>query len=112
MQDIGRSLSWGALGAFLRRLDLDSETARELEPDLSPWAGQLKTNVILADIYDVLATINSNIVAIASGKKAKSPKKYPRPGDKQEKRIGKNALPIEEIHGWFDDKRKKRKKER
>lgn len=109
LDDIGRTLPWSALGAFLHKLDLNSETARELDPDLASWGGTVKTNAILADIYDLLATINSNIVALASGKKASKPKTYKRPGDKNAKRIGKKALPPNELREWFEKKRRERK---
>ena len=110
LDDIGRSLSWGALGAFLRRLDLTSETARELEPDLSVWAGTLKTNIILADIYDMLAMLNANLCAIGTGKRAQKPKGYSRPGDRNNQKIGsKNALPPDQLEAWFEKKRKEYK---
>ena len=89
----------------MRKIDIDSETARELDPELSRWAGQLKTNMILADIFDMLAMINSNIVAMGSRKKATKPKSYPRYGDKDKKKIGKGALPPDELKEWFAKKR-------
>lgn len=110
LDDIGRTLSWSALGAFLRHPEIESELARELEPELSSWSGTLKTNVILADIYDMLAMINANICAMGTGKRAKQPKAYTRPGDKSKKKIGKNALPPDELRAWFEKKRKERDK--
>lgn len=94
----------------MRHLDPDSETALELEPDLVKWAGRMKTNALLADIYDMLAMINANICAMGSGKKAKKPKAYPRPNDSEKKSIGKKGLPPEELRAWFDKKRKERQK--
>ena len=94
----------------MRHLDIDSETARELDPELTAWGSAIKTNAILADIFDVLSMINANLVALGSGKKAKTPKKYSRPGDKDKKSIGKNALPPNELRAWFDKKRKEYKK--
>ena len=109
LEDIGRTLSWSALGAFLHSIEIDSELAREMDPDLSRWSGSLKTNAILADIYDILAMINANICAMGSGKRATKPKPYPRPSDKDTKKIGKNAMPAEQLRAWFDQKREKRK---
>ena len=83
--------------------------ARELDPDLSAWGSTIKTNAILADIYDVLALINANMVAMGSGKRAKKPKPYKRPGDNDSKKIGKNALPPDQLKEWFDKKRKAHK---
>ena len=81
---------------------------KELNPDLSTWSSTVKTNAILADIYDVLATINANLMAIGSGKAAKRPKPYPRPNQKNdnEQHFGKGALPPDELHRWIEEKRK------
>ena len=70
----------------------------------------MKTNFLLADIFDMLATINSNLVASASGKPAKTPKKCPRPGRKKEKsenesHFGSGALPPDELERWMEEKR-------
>lgn len=70
----------------------------------------MKTNALLADIYDMLAMINANICAMGSGTKAKKPKAYPRPNDSEKKSIGKKGLPPEELRAWFDKKRKERQK--
>ena len=82
----------------------------ELDPELAKWAGPLKTNAILADIYDILSMINANICAMGSGKKAKKPKPYNRPGDRDKKAIGKGALPPDELRAFFEKKRKQRQK--
>ena len=70
----------------------------------------MKTNFLLADIFDMLATINSNLVASASGKPAQKPKKYPRPGRKKDKadnetHFGSGALPPDELERWMEEKR-------
>ena len=110
LQDIGPRLSWGAFRSFLQQLDLDSATARSLNPDMSKWAGRLKTNEILADIFDVLSMINANLVAIGQRKRAKTPDRYPRPGVEQPGRqqIGKGPLPPDELRAWFEKKRRER----
>lgn len=109
LDDIGRTLSWSALGSFLHNIDINGEIARELDPDLASWSTTIKTNAILADIYDILATINANVCALGTGKKAKQPKPYKRPGDKDAKRIGKKALPPDQLKAWLEGKRKQRK---
>ena len=107
LDDVGSGLSWAALGAFIRNLGPESATARELDPEMSVWSSRAKTNAILADIFDMLAQINSNLVAIGSHKVSKKPKAYPRPGDnKREKKIGRNALPVNELDSWLARKRK------
>lgn len=103
LEDIGHSLSWGALGAFLHKLDISSETAKELDPDLAVWCSLAKTNALLADLYDLMAQINANLCAIGSGDRASRPKKYPRPGNrnKDAKHIGNAAKSPEELRKFF-----------
>lgn len=81
---------------------------RELEPEYHLWDTRAKTNAILADIYDILAMINVNLVSVGSGKKAKRPKPYPRPGVENEakKKFGSGALPVRELEEWINNKRR------
>lgn len=63
----------------------------------------MKTNGILADIYDLLQVVNANLV-VANGGKKKNIKPYPRPGrdeDKNNKRIGKDAVPVDDLREWI-----------
>ena len=105
--DIGGSLSWGAFDSFLRRLPYDSAVYKELHPEIGDWSSNLRTNVLLADIYDCLCQINVNMIGGFGRKKATKIKKYPRPWSKKNgKSIGKNALPKKELHEWINKKRK------
>lgn len=110
LDDIGGRLSWSALGAFLRRPDLTGEIAKDIDPELSLWSTQAKTNIILADIFDMLAMLNANLCAMGTGKRAQKPKSYPRPNDKDKQRIGKKALPMVELEKWFAQKRADKKR--
>ena len=109
LRDVGRTLSWDALASFLLYEDVDSALHRELGTKQAVWAQTLKTNGILADIYDMLAQINSNLVAIGSQQPAKEPKRYPRPDmddkSENERHIGKGALPKAELRKWIEKKR-------
>lgn len=107
LDDVGGALSWSALGAFLQRVDPGSALAHELEPELSAWATSFKTNAILADIYDMLAQINANLVSGFSRRRSQKPKRYPRPGDDDKRKLGKNAVSIEELDKWFKKKQAK-----
>jgi hypothetical protein len=110
LDDIGGALSWGALDSFIRNLSLNSATMRELNPELARWDTQLQTNAILADIYDMLAALNYNVLCMASKQKPQQPKPYPRPNQKEDdnrKKIGKGALPVAELSEWFEQRRKK-----
>ena len=110
IDDIGRTISWDALDSFFKHIEPDSALIRELYPDEAEWAGVTKTNMILADLYDLVAQVNANIVALGSGKAAKKIKPYPRPWKKpfeEEKHFGKGGLPPNELREWFEAKRKK-----
>ena len=104
--DIGGSLSWGAFGSFVKHLSVDSALFRELHPEVEDWGTRLRTNIILADIYDCLAQLNSNIIAGFSHKKSKKPEKYTRPWAKKKfKKIG-TAVRRKELHDWMEMKRR------
>lgn len=109
IDDIGRSLSWDALDSFLSNIGLDSALGRELHPEEAEWCTTTKANKMLAEVIDLLAQINANLVAIGDKKPAKKPKPYPRPWKKgpsaEEKHIGSGALPPDKLRQWFEGKR-------
>ena len=108
LDDVGSALSWSALGAFLHRVDPDGAIAHEIEPEIAAFSSRFKTNAILADIYDLLAQINANLVAGFSRKLTSKPRRYPRPGDESKRRIGKDSMTISELDSWFAKKKKQR----
>lgn len=111
MDDIGSGLPWGSLPSFLENIGLDSALALETHPQEASWASTLRTNVILADIYDAIAQLNANLVAIGSGKRAEKAKPYPRPfkrKDKNRKHIGGEPMPANELEKWFEERREKK----
>lgn len=104
MDDVGGALSWSALNSFIRNLDSGSATARDLGKSTG-WENTLTTNQILADIYDLL-----QVIAIMLSHKKKSIKPYPRPGrDKDNRKIGKGAMPKSDLEKWFKEKRNGRR---
>lgn len=104
LDDVGGELSWFALDSFIRNLDSGSALARDLGKSTG-WENTLQTNILLADIYDLLQVINVNICGLG-GKKKKKIKPYPRPNGKgNDKKIGKGALPLNELEKWFEEKR-------
>lgn len=107
LKDVGHSLSWGALLSFIQNLGPGTATARELNPELDLWGSRLKTNMILADIFDMLAMINANLIAVGSRKASKKPKPYPRPKKDNGNRYGKDAIKVEDLRKLFAGKRKK-----
>jgi len=79
-----------------------------MHPEFSAWATRVKTNGILADIYDVLSDIRYALITIGGGKPTK-PNPYPRPNAKEPdnvQRFGKGGLPPDELRAWFEKKRK------
>lgn len=112
LRDVGDTLSWDALTSLIFHSAEDSALARETEEEYSLWATRTKTNGILADIYDMLAQINANLIAIGSKNRVKPPSPYPRPGMEERRgdtqKIGKGALPKGEFRKWLEQKRKER----
>lgn len=108
LDDIGDALSWGAFSSFVRCLDLDSALGRETRKNEAAWASRIKTNAILADIFDAISQLNANIIALSTGKASKKITPYPRPFDtkkKDSKHYGSGALPSEDLKSWFEKKR-------
>ncbi len=67
------------------------------------WDSTLKTNIILADIFDVL-----NSIAHGLGGSKHKVKPYPRPFEdkKEDKKIGKGAVAsVDELREFFEVKR-------
>lgn len=103
MTRTGRTLSeyinMGAAGmvallSFINYLPMDSQLRQAMDPqdEVGEWSTVKKTNIILADIFDVFVSANT--------KKGHKAKQYPRP--KQKKRIGSGAIPISEFWDWWN----------
>ena len=101
LDDVGGALSWSSLNSFIKNLGSDSALARDLGKS-SGWENTKKTNEILADIFDMLQVINVNIKQLAGDKHRKF-KPYPRPGrdDDNKRKLGKGAMPLNELREWF-----------
>lgn len=103
LDDAGGALPWRSLYSFIKNLGGDSALAQDLGRP-TEWSRQLKTNELLADIYDLLQVINANLVNFGSrGKKKTNITPYPRPGreDDKKKRIGSGAVPITDLREWI-----------
>lgn len=85
LDDVGRSLSWGALGSFLHGAKPDSAIVAETDPEISEWSTIFKTNMLLADIYDLLNLFRVGAMAKGSKIKPQKPKEYPRSWRKKKK---------------------------
>ena len=99
LNDVGGVLSWDALGDFIAKTEPGSALSYDLDPERAQWATTDGTNSILADIYDLLAAINYNLVFYATHKRPKKPAPYRRPGQKKPERrhIGTASIPVSEF---------------
>lgn len=66
----------------------------------------VKTNEILADLYDLIAVFRYEVIACLSNKRPKKPKFYDRPHKKDNKRIGKGGMPKNDLRKWINSKLK------
>ena len=103
MTRTGRTLSeyidMGAAGmvallSFINYLPMDSQLRQTMDPkdEVGEWSTVKKTNIILADLFDVFVAANT--------KKGRKAKQYPRP--KQKHKIGSGAVPISEFWDWWN----------
>lgn len=107
LNDVGRTLSWDALGAFVQHDTLTpSALLYETDAEQYQWATTAQTNYLLADIYDLLAVINENLKIKGTKARGKMPKPHPRPGDRKKttKKLG-TAMPAAEFDAWMKNKR-------
>ena len=83
-----------ALVSFVEYLPADAALTRETNPkdEFGAWYKTVKTNAILADIYDLISAIHT--------RKGRNPVWYPRPKENQV--IGKGAIPIAEFWDWWN----------
>lgn len=108
INDVGSTLSWSAMYNFVTHLDEHSALARKISPDAVEWGSITKTNYVLADIFDILSSINYNLCQLAGSKNKHKPKPYPRPYNKENKNnFGKGAIPVSDIRNWVKSYRKK-----
>lgn len=101
--DSGHLVGWhnvAALARFLRR-DEGSYTWRAEHPKEAQFSGGLQRSAILADIYDMVASFAHMYASAHSHSRQRAPKRYPRPWEKGEKRIGKGAIPIKDFDKWY-----------
>lgn len=104
LDDVGHSLSWDALKSFLTYAKPESALYREISPEMSEWASRIKTNYILADIFDQLSVANAMLRTLVTHKRSKPPEPYKRPGakNKKSKRMGSKPLgSVAEMREWI-----------
>lgn len=97
LNDVGVSLSWDALKSFLTYSRPDSALYRKINPEMSEWASQIKTNYILADIFDQLSATNMMLRALVTHKRSRPPEPYQRPGSKSKRTQRMGSKPLESV---------------
>lgn len=104
LADVGESLSYKRLLAFIKHLPSDSALFREMEPDTAPWMTGEKTAALLADMYDLIESFKATFVNSKSKRKLRSLTPYPRPWleNKGVKKVGKDPIPISEFESWWE----------
>ena len=82
-----------ALISFVNYLPPDSALNQAMNPkdEIGDWYTTRRTNVILADLFDVFVKAHS--------KKGRKAQEYPRP--KKKKNIGKGAIPMKDFWSWW-----------
>ena len=98
-----------ALIHFLKHIQPDTALAQELGGmEANEWASTMKTNSMLADLFDKLNEFEYNYIRANSKTKPKQPKPYPRPWlEKDTKKYGKDPVPISEFWDWWNSKEEK-----
>lgn len=104
LNDVGGVLSWDALGDFISKTEPDSALARDLDPETAKWGTQIKTNELLADLYDLIAVFRAEVAGMISGKRPKKPTVYKRPHKDEKKKVGRGALPKDDLRKWINSK--------
>lgn len=105
LDDVGASLSWDALKSFLTYARPDGAVFKKMNPEWSEWATPIKTNLILADIFDQLSVVNMYLRALVTHKPSKPHEPYKRPGQKKAKRVGKGAVAsIQDMREWIQQR--------
>lgn len=99
-----------ALSRFIKCLPLDSKTACALSgyEHMDEWHERMKTNMLLADVYDNLSAFRYLFATSKSKKKGKRPEPYPRPWKKKTKHFGKGAIKVKDFWAWWDSENKKK----
>lgn len=78
----------------------------DIDKDNSRWATQIKTNEILADLYDLIAIFRVEVASMVTGKRPKKPTPYKRPHKSEKKKVGKGAMLKEDLRKWINNKLK------
>lgn len=94
------TFGWHAMATWARHLPQDSATWRATHPEHARWSSDLGRAAMLADLFDAIAHVIGAIGA-AHGARPRPPKPYPRPGARQEQRIGSGGIPVAEFDAWY-----------
>lgn len=104
LDDVPARIPWRALSAFVRKLDPQSATFAELNPELAAWVMPTQVQKMIADVYDRLGDL-WNVCALGATRRRQRPATpYPRPGKGKGKKVfGSGAIPIGEFDAWWEE---------
>lgn len=97
LADLGASLTWDALAAFLRHLPPESEVRAEIDPDgaAAAWWLARAPAAVMADLYDLTANLGR--------RRGSRPVRYPRPWDRSRtETLGRDPVPMSDFDDWWD----------
>ena len=83
------------------RADEGSYTWRAEHPEEASYREGLQHSAQLADIYDLLCSFAVMFAQAHSKSKPKQPGRYPRPWEKNERKIGRGAIPVADFDDWY-----------
>lgn len=88
-------LGWSEVANWARHVQGDqaSATWRALNPDYSEFAGTLKTNALLADMFDLYVRSHR--------RRSSAVPEYPRPWRRPKTSTYGSAVPVETIDSWY-----------
>lgn len=108
--DVPERLSWDALHSFVGHLGEGSALHASMHPDEAQWCSGLKTNILLADIYDAISAMRYQHACSCTPRgrrRPAPPEPYPRFWSKKprgEKRYGSKPIPIARFDEWWNSK--------
>ena len=95
-------LTWSDLRDFVAYLDTDSALWQATNPEWRGWGNRLHTEMILADLYDLLNALRTQHASANSKRRQKPPKPYPRPNAKNDV-MGAEPVPKGTFMDWWEN---------
>lgn len=106
LDDLGRSLPWRALLAFVRNLPPASATCRARSEECMEaglWCDPAMMPQLMAAMIDELRAFEWMFARAHGDKRSRRPERIERPGVKPRKvRYGRDAVPVRDFARWWN----------